>query len=39
MNEVEMNNEPFEKRFENILNLQIKTNRISQAKDEKTKKN
>ncbi len=39
MNEVEMNNEPFEKIFENILNLQIKTNRISQAKDEKTKKN
>jgi hypothetical protein len=27
MNEVEMNNEPFEEKFENISNLQIETNR------------
>jgi hypothetical protein len=35
MNEVEMNNEPFEERFENISNLQ--TNRISQLKLKKQK--
>jgi hypothetical protein len=29
MNEVEMNNEPFEERFENISNLETKNNRIS----------
>jgi hypothetical protein len=34
MNEVEMNNEPFEERSKNISNLQIETNRISQVKDE-----
>jgi hypothetical protein len=39
MNEVEMNNEWFEERFENISNLQIETNRISQAKNEFLKKN
>jgi hypothetical protein len=38
MNEVEMNNEPFEEKFENISNLQMETNRISQAKDEKLEK-
>jgi len=27
MNEVEMNNEPFEEKIENISNLQIETNR------------
>jgi hypothetical protein len=35
MNEVEMNNERFEERSENISNLQIETNRISQPKNEK----
>jgi hypothetical protein len=34
MNEVEMNNEPFEERFKSISNLQIETNRISPVKDE-----
>jgi hypothetical protein len=29
MNEVEMNNEPFQERFENISNLETKINRIS----------
>jgi hypothetical protein len=36
MNEVEMNNEPFEERSKN---LQTKTNRISQTKTEKIEKN
>jgi hypothetical protein len=35
MNEVEINNEPFEERFENTSNPQIKTNWISQIEDEK----
>jgi hypothetical protein len=38
MNEVEMNNEPFEERSKNISNLQIETNRISQTKNEIKKK-
>ncbi len=38
MKEVEINNEPFEERFEIISNPQIKTNSISQIEDEKTKK-
>jgi len=38
MNEVEMNNEPFQERPKNISNPQIETNRISQVEDEKTKK-
>jgi hypothetical protein len=29
MNEVEMNSEPFEEKFENISNLETKTNGIS----------
>jgi hypothetical protein len=29
MNEVEMNNEPFEEKIENISNLETKTNIIS----------
>ncbi len=33
MNEVEMNNEPFEKKTKNISNPRTKTNRISQIKD------
>jgi hypothetical protein len=36
MNEVEMNNEPFEERFKN---LQTKINRISQTENEKIEKN
>jgi hypothetical protein len=35
MNDIEMNNEPFEERFGN---LQIKTNRISQTENEKIEK-
>ncbi len=38
MNEVEMNNEPFQERPKNISNPQTETNRISQVEDEKTKK-
>jgi len=35
MNDIEMNNEPFEERFGN---LQIETNRISQTENEKIEK-
>jgi hypothetical protein len=35
MNDIEMNNEPFEERFENP---QTKTNRISQTENEKIEK-
>jgi hypothetical protein len=38
MNEVEMNNEPFEKKIENISNRQTKTTRISHTKDVNIKK-
>jgi hypothetical protein len=38
MNEVEMNNEPFEKRFENISNPQTKITRMSQTTNVRTKK-